>query len=817
MASPTAEGEYAWWPDVGEAVRVLRRTELWGQGTWEVMVPSSGRSARVPSSSLQPLAARQWSAAEVIWRAAAARVIHLLAAGQLVAPGQGDLVPLPHQLVVLGRALAADPVRLLLADEVGLGKTIEAGLIISELKARGLVRRVVIVAPKGMQFQWIAELADRFGEEFVLVGPGGVPVDVGVNPWQVFDQVVCSIDSVKPLRARTGWPPERLTEYNERRFRALVQAGWDLVVIDEAHHVGGSSDEVARHRLGRELSARCPRVLLLSATPHSGKSDSFARLLGLLDNRFVNGLPLTREHVAPLVARTEKRSAVDADGRPLFRPRVTSLEVVRYGGRRVEEALYEAVTEYVRHGWRRALAERRPAVGFLVLLMQRLVSSSSAAILAALERRLVAVTLEGTQLRLFADRAEEWAELAGEEQFAALADARGQAWGNERAEVEVLLDLARKATAAGVDAKAGFLLDLLARIGREEGAPSVKALVFTEFVPTQEMLLNLLVGAGIAAVAINGSMSIEERRVAQEVFRLQARVLVATDAAGEGINLQFAHVVINYDLPWSPTRIEQRIGRVDRIGQTHDVRAFNLVLENSVDARVIEVLEEKLAVILSELGVDKAGDVLAGAARSMDDLYTTAILDPALLAARAAELEARTRADVAAVEPLRAAMAGAEASPVPKPSGDVDRWLRLSIEARERLGRPTPDRMFAVLDELPEVAPGEPVPLVTGQTAGWWSLWEVRPEGEGRARDCFALFTTDTGSVRPDLAERLWAALAAVEHVQGSPPPAGETLERLWRAGADHGWRAASVLAAGRALCAPWLALRLMVRVEEPG
>src|SRR5262249_33214373 len=144
------------------------------------------------------------------------------------------------------------------------------------------------------------------------------------------------------------------------------------------------SDEVARHRLGRELAARCPRVLLLSATPHSGKSEGFARLLGLLDDRFLQGLPLTRKYVAPLVARTEKRRAVDAEGRPLFKSRVTRLEVVPYGRRRVEQALYEAVTDYVRHGWRRALAERRPAVGFLVLLMQRLVSSSTAAILAAL-------------------------------------------------------------------------------------------------------------------------------------------------------------------------------------------------------------------------------------------------------------------------------------------------------------------------------------------------------------------------------------------------------------------------------------------------
>ena len=367
---------------------------------------------------------------------------------------------------------------------------------------------------------------------------------------------------------------------------------------------------------------------MLSATPHSGKSDAFARLLALLDDAFLHGRPIDRASVGPLVVRTEKRHATDNDGRPLFRPRTTILSTVPYGGRTVERSLYEAVTDYVRHGYRRAQAEHRPAVGFLVLLMQRLVSSSTAAILAALERRLIAVTAEGQQLRLFTGRASEWGDLTGEEQLAALADAQGAAWGDERAEVELLIDLARKSTGSGIDAKARYLLDLLGQIARAEGDPSAKAVVFTEFVPTQEMLLDVLAGAGISAVAINGSMSIGERRDAQDAFRADARVLVSTDAGGEGVNLQFAHVVVNYDLPWSPTRIEQRIGRVDRIGQAHDVTAHNLVLESSIDAHVLSVLQDKLAVILAELGVDKTGDVLASIESHVDDLYTTALLDP---------------------------------------------------------------------------------------------------------------------------------------------------------------------------------------------
>ena len=502
----------AWWAEGGEPVLVLTTEQLWGALVTTVAVPSTGRIERVPASDLRPLVERLWSADEVAWRAASGLIWRAMAAGDPLAIAHGAVDPLPHQLAVLDRAMSTQPLRLLLADEVGLGKTIEAGLVITELKARGVVRRVLVVAPKGVQLQWVAEMADRFGEEFVLVGVGGVPVDVGIDPWRTFDQVVCSLDAVKPVRLRAGWSPERVAEHNERRARAVVEAGWDLVVIDEAHHVAGSSDEVARHQLGRRLAESVPRMLLLSATPHSGKSDAFARLLGLLDDGFLHGRPLLREYVAPLVVRTEKRDATDALGRPLFRPRTTSLVTVPYGQRAVERSLYESVTDYVRHGYRRARAERRAAVGFLVLLMQRLVSSSTAAILTALERRLIAVTAECPQLRLFSDRVSDWDDLTGEEQQDALNEAQGAAWGDERAEVELLIDLARKSVSAGIDAKARYLLDLLGQVARDEGDPSAKAVIFTEFVPTQNMLLEVLAGAGISAVAVNGSMSIADRR-----------------------------------------------------------------------------------------------------------------------------------------------------------------------------------------------------------------------------------------------------------------------------------------------------------------
>ena len=798
--SSRAKEEPAWWPARGEAVTVLAIEELWGRSIATVVVPSTSRVERIAAAELQPLTNRQWTTDEVAWRAATGLAWRSMADGEPLAVAEGGIEPLPHQFAVLDRALATDPLRLLLADEVGLGKTIEAGLVITELKARSLVRRVLVVAPKGVQLQWIAEMADRFKEEFVLVGAGGVPVDAGVNPWRTFDQVVCSVDAVKPMRSRAGWGPERVAAHNDQRIRAIVDAGWDLIVIDEAHHVAGSSEDVARYQLGRLLAEAAPRLLLLSATPHSGKSDAFARLLALLDDAFLHGRPIDRASVGPLVVRTEKRHATDNDGRPLFRPRTTILSTVPYGGRTVERSLYEAVTDYVRHGYRRAQAEHRPAVGFLVLLVQRLVSSSTTAILAALERRLIAVTAEGEQLRLFTGRASEWGDLTGEEQLAALADAQGAAWGDERAEVELLIDLARKSIGSGIDAKARYLLDLLGQIARAEGDPSAKAVVFTEFVPTQDMLLDVLASAGISAVAINGSMSISERRDAQDAFRADARVLVSTDAGGEGVNLQFAHVVINYDLPWSPTRLEQRIGRVDRIGQAHEVTAHNLVLESSIDAHVLSVLQDKLAVILAELGVDKTSDVLASIEGRVDDLYTTALLDPGRLPRAADAMADEARAEVEETEPLRHAMGHSSAPARPSTPTTLRRWLDLAARAAEQLrasGRQADGN-------LPDVVAGEPVPMMRGSASGWWTMWEIRC---GAERTAAALFITDTGTVRPDLAERTWIALASGSAVGPTRPVSAVDLDRLRSLAADHEYRDPRGTV-------PSLLLRLAVRVE---
>jgi superfamily II DNA or RNA helicase len=807
-----SERKWAWLASAGEPVEVLARSELWGREMAEIIVPSTQYRRRVSVTELAELSSRRWLDAEVVWRAAATRAVAMAADGDPLVGARGRVSLLPHQLSTLERALGLDPVRLAICDEVGLGKTITAGAIFSEMKARGRLQRVVVVAPKGVQLQWIAEMADRFGEEFVRVGPEGLPVDSGVDPWRVFKQVVCSLDAVKPLRRRAGWSPEQVEAHNAARFRALLDAGWDMVIIDEAHHVAGSSEDVARHQLAVELATVAPHVLLLSATPHSGKSDGFRRFLGLLDDRFVHGQPLARSTVAPYVVRTEKRQAVDSAGRVLFQPRETSIRVAPYTDRDLERELYEAVTDYVRSGWNAAKRQGRNPAAFLVLLMQRLVSSSTAAILAALEKRSAALGEGGNQLTLFVDRGEDWPELTGEEQYEMLVNARGPAWATERAELTGLLRVARDAAAAGADAKVRAFFDLLGELRRSERDPNVKVLVFTEFVQTQDMLLGLLEQAGVPAVLINGTMGLAERALAQQAFRDHAQILVSTDAGGEGINLQFAHIVVNWDLPWSPSRLEQRIGRADRIGQTHTVRAFNLVCEHSVEARVLEVLDQKLGVILDELGADKRGDILESASHRVDNLWTAAIVNPEGLGHQAEQFATETRKEADGAGHLAELIEEARPAVHAVSAERLAALVAAASSACAALGHPMTDPLDA-LAHLPEVAPGEPCPVVRipDSATGWLSVWEVTPDGSRRS--AVAVFQPDRGLMRPDLAVTAWDRCCSAPDVIDHKTPNADEWHRIIEEGVDHAYQAAARIAGSAGFTLPGARLRLVVRI----
>jgi len=334
--------------------RIIDRQSIWNETVFRVWLPTKDAIIRARESDLAPLPSLEPTENEILHTAAAAKLLDALEDKLLLAPIQSSVVPLPHQLHALNKAMSGERIRYLLADEVGLGKTIEAGLILRELKLRGMVRRVLVVAPKSLVRQWQAEMRLHFGKSFRLIEPAElaalrsfvsstVPGDRygsgehDGNLWLMHDQVIRSIDSVKPLERRRGWSLERLATYNRERFEDLVAASWDLVIVDESHRLGGSTEQVARYKLGAALAEAAP-YLLLSATPHQGKTDHFLRLIQLLDrDAFPDEGSISRDRVRPFVIRTEKREAIDAEGQPLFKPRMTRLQAVtwqpRHAGR----------------------------------------------------------------------------------------------------------------------------------------------------------------------------------------------------------------------------------------------------------------------------------------------------------------------------------------------------------------------------------------------------------------------------------------------------------------------------------------------------
>jgi len=810
--------------------KIIEKTSLWGSAVFRVWLPASDSIIRVDASALSPAQSSVLSTHHLTYLAAAVRVAHALTQDVLLAPIESSVIPLPHQIRALSRAISSDRVRYLLADEVGLGKTIEAGLIMRELKLRGLVRRTLVIAPKGLVTQWVAEMRTHFGEEFRLLIPSDFSAYRRIaqedNLWQSHPQVVCPMDSVKPLDKRRGWTATQVAEYNRERFEDLISAGWDLVIVDEAHRLGGSTDQVARYKLGQGLAEAAPYLLLLSATPHQGKTDAFHRLISLVDAQaFPDVSSVTKERVQPYVIRTEKRRAIDAEGKPLFKPRRTELAPVSWGEQRHRDQrlLYEAVTEYVREGYNQAMREKRSYIGFLMILMQRLVVSSTRAIKTTLERRLEVLSAEDSglsQMKLFDEtrsppssslRSDDFYDLDGEEQLQLLLRARLQGIRDERAEVKLLLEAAIRCEQQGPDVKAEALLDWIYRLQAEEGDPDLKVLVFTEFVPTQEMLYEFLTERGFEVVCLNGSMDMEERKKVQDAFARDARFLISTDAGGEGLNLQFCHVVINYDIPWNPMRLEQRIGRVDRIGQTHTVRAINFVFEDSVEHRVREVLEEKLAVIFEEFGIDKTGDVLdsAQAGQIFDDLYVEAILNPDVVETKVDEVvksiqeqarESRQSASVLGstedldpreaqrllthplphwVERMTVSYLQAHGGKAERKNGawnltwpDGETLTGVVFTSKEAEEKPTTrhvtledPKVRGLAMRLPPFAPGQPVPVITlpglaPEIVGFWSLWRISiSTADWNRRRIMPLFLADDGRVFAPTARHIWDQL----------------------------------------------------------
>ena len=592
-------GDFAFDNTTSTNVQVLEKIDVWGYVSYKVFNPATGKVYKVSEEQLNT------ESSGIPYDENYLRYVTLLSkiknetAGGLLSSLSSGIIPLPHQLHVLNRAMETNNIRYILADEVGLGKTIEAGMIIRELKARGLVQRVLVVCPTGLVTQWASEMQEKFHERFQVILPSDYDTIKRLTDsddvYGQYDQVISPMDSIKPLEKRAGWSDEKVEKYNEERIYSIINSGWDLVIIDEAHRVAGSSGEVARYKLGNLLSQASPYLLLLSATPHNGKTEPFLRLVRLLDaEAFPNAKSIVKEQVAPFLIRTEKREAIDNNGNLLFKNRITHLVTLQWDERHsLQRELYQMVSSYVAKTYNKALRNKKKnmCLIFLLIIMQRMVTSSTAAVRQSLERRLNVLKTQNTRLGTLTE--EDLEDLNIEDGVEEALEAMSLDMEEEIAELERIIAVAKQAEFQHPDVKVETLTDTLDALLSEDR--DQKVIVFTEFVATQLYLRELLVNKGFTVTILNGSMSVEDRDAALREFREHSNIFISTDAGGEGLNLQFANIIINYDLPWNPMKIEQRCGRADRIGQTRDVHIYNFIVSDTVENRVREVLEEKLS------------------------------------------------------------------------------------------------------------------------------------------------------------------------------------------------------------------------------
>ncbi|MBC7170627.1 DUF3883 domain-containing protein [Candidatus Bipolaricaulota bacterium] len=576
------------------------------------------------------------------------RLAHLF--DPLLAVHTSLVEPLPHQITAVYEAmLPRQPLRFLLADDPGAGKTIMAGLLIKELIVRGDIERCLIVCPGSLIEQWQDELYQRFHLPFEIMTNDKLEAARTGNWFAETPLVIARLDKC----ARDEHVQARL---------AAPECRWDLIVVDEAHKMsatffGGEIKYTKRHQLGQLLSRLTRHFLLLTATPHNGKEEEFQLFMALLDGdrfegRFRDGVH--QVDVSDLMRRMVKEKLVKFDGTPLFPERIAY--TVPYRLSDLEAQLYKEVTEYVREEFNRAeaLADNRRAgtVGFALTILQRRLASSPEAIYQSLRRRkerierqlrelevlqrgasvanLVTPALDAETLEDLEDAPDTEVAQAEEE----ILDRATAARTLDELQVEIetlkrLEELALRVRASGEDRKWRELASLLGEIftpaalapqvgeprpaysedplPKPVASPRQKLLVFTEHRDTLaylEQRISTLLGRPEAVVTIHGGMGREERRKAQESFLYdpQVQVLVATDAAGEGINLQRAHLMVNYDLPWNPNRIEQRFGRIHRIGQTEVCHLWNLVAVETREGDVYRTLLDKIEQVRQRLG-----------------------------------------------------------------------------------------------------------------------------------------------------------------------------------------------------------------------
>lgn len=577
----------------------------------------------------------------------------------LMAVHASNVEPLPHQITAVYESmLPLQPLRFVLADDPGAGKTIMAGLLIKELLMRADARRILIVSPGSLTEQWQDELWEKFGLRFEIFSAEKQEQSASGNYFEECNQLICRLDQLA-----------RNEDYQEK----LSHTEWDLTIIDEAHKMsancsGDKRKNTKRFNLGERLGKISRHFLLMTATPHNGKEEDFQAWLSLLDSdRFYGKVRdgVKKNDVSDLMRRMVKEDLLKFDGTPLFPERRAYTAGYKLSAE--ETSLYEHVSNYVRNEMNRADkldGQKKNNIGFALTILQRRLASSPAAIHQSLKRRHERLEERLKEARKEAARSPSLAEPLGEytvrrrirlpedwddfddnytaEEHEALADqfidqtSAAQNISELEAEITILKDLEREAqqlVASGCDTKWKQLSKLLQETAEMKNADGRrrKLIIFTEHKDTLDYLaarIGGLLGAPEAVRTISGSTKRDDRRKIQEEFRTDKNVLVliATDAAGEGVNLQNANLMVNYDLPWNPNRLEQRFGRIHRIGQTEVCHLWNLVAENTREGAVFQRLFDKIETERAALG-GKVFDVLGEAFQEtpLRDLLVDAI------------------------------------------------------------------------------------------------------------------------------------------------------------------------------------------------
>ena len=565
----------------------------------------------------------------------------------MMAVHTSNVDPLPHQITAVYESmLPRQPLRFVLADDPGAGKTIMAGLYIRELIMRADARRILIVAPGSLVEQWRDELFEKFGLEFRIFSKELEAASPSGNPFEDHDHLIVRLDQMSR---------------NEDSQEKLCLASWDLVVFDEAHKLsahffGKEMKRTKRFNFAEKIGQHTRHLLLMTATPHNGKEEDFQLFLSLLDSdrfygKFRDGVH--KVDCSDLMRRMVKEEMVKFDGTPLFPER--RAYTVNYKLSDIEAALYESVTQYVQTEMGKADqldGSRKGSVGFALTALQRRLASSPEAIFQSLKRRKERLErrlreerlgIRGQQIlaETLADVPEDDDDLNAEEQEnleETLVDQATAASTIAELEQEIVIlqgleHQAKAVVASGQDRKWDELSRILQNDPdmRDAGGRQRKLIIFSEHRDTLNYLHQKIAGVlgnTDAIVTIHGGTHRDERRRIQAIFRSdpEVRVLVATDAAGEGVNLQNANLMVNYDLPWNPNRLEQRFGRIHRIGQQEVCHLWNLVAKETREGDVYFRLLEKLSVESEALNgrvFDILGEVFEGI--SLKDLLLEAI------------------------------------------------------------------------------------------------------------------------------------------------------------------------------------------------